>query len=67
MENVKVEWSLGFTHNLGNFQSIRIDCKVQDHTRDGESVKDASNRVYKFVEEELIAKVNEAKAELDSL
>jgi len=65
MEPTQVAWTLGFTHNLGNFQSIRIDFTVKDYQKDGENVKDTSDRVYRFVEEELVKKVNEAKAELE--
>lgn len=65
MEPTKVAWTLGFTHNLGNFQSIRIDCTVTDSKKEDETAQEASDRVYGFVEKELIAKVKEAKAELD--
>lgn len=64
METTKVQWSLGFTMNTGNFQSLRIDCQVQDSVRDGESTKEASDRIYGFVEEQLTTKLNEAKEEL---
>jgi methyl coenzyme M reductase subunit D len=64
MESTKVQWSLGFTMNTGNFQSLRIDCQVQDSVRDGESTKEASDRIYGFVEEQLTTKLNEAKEEL---
>lgn len=64
MEPTKVAWSLGYTLNTGNFQSLRLDCQVIDHVREGESTKEASNRVYAFVEEQLIEKLNEAKEEL---
>ncbi len=67
MEPTRLTWNLGFTHNLGNFQSIRIDCTIADSAREGESVKELSDRVYAMVEKELVEKVNEAKAELDSL
>ena len=67
MEPTRLKWSLGFTHNLGNFQSIRIDCAIEDTARQDESVKELSNRIYAMVEQELVEKVNEAKAELDSL
>lgn len=63
-ESTKVNVSLGYTLNLGNFQSLRIDLGVVDSKRDGESVEDAFNRVYSFVENKLIAKVNEAKEEV---
>lgn len=64
MENTKISWNLGYTLNTGNFQSLRIDCSVEDFTREGESPRDASTRVYKFVEEELLAKLKEAREEL---
>lgn len=64
MEPTRVQWSLGYTMNTGNFQSLRLDCQVTDYVREGESTKDASNRVYAFVEEQLIEKLQEAKEEL---
>lgn len=67
MENndTKVNVTLGYTLNLGNFQSLRIDLGVVDSRRDGESIEDAFSRVYSFVENKLITKVNEAKAEVE--
>jgi hypothetical protein len=67
MENndTKVNVTLGYTLNLGNFQSLRIDLGVVDSRRDGESIEDAFTRVYSFVENKLITKVNEAKAEVE--
>ena len=64
MEATKVQWALGYTVNVGNFQSLRLDCQVTDYVREGESTKEASNRVYAFVEEQLVEKLNEAKEEL---
>lgn len=64
-EQTKVNVTLGYTLNLGNFQSLRIDLGVIDSRRDGESIDDAFNRVYGFVENKLITKINEAKAEVD--
>jgi methyl coenzyme M reductase subunit D len=64
MEPTKVQWSLGYTMNTGNFQSLRLDCQVTDFVREGESTKEASNRIYAFVEEQLIEKLSEAKEEL---
>jgi hypothetical protein len=67
MENndTKVNVTLGYTLNLGNFQSLRIDLGVVDSRRDGETIDDAFNRVYGFVENKLIAKINEAKSEVE--
>ena len=60
----KVSATLGYTLNLGNFQSLRVDLGVVDHVRDGETTNDAMNRVYDFVEAKVVEKVQEAKAEL---
>jgi hypothetical protein len=63
-ESIKVSVTLGYTLNLGNFQSLRVDLGVVDHVRDAENTEDAMNRVYDFVENKVIEKVNEAKAAL---
>lgn len=65
MEDTKVSVTLGYTHNLGNFQSLRIDLGVTDSKRDGENTDQAFERVYQFVENKLTEKVNEAKAEIE--
>ena len=66
MENdsTKVNVTLGYTLNLGNFQSLRLDLGVVDTKRDGENTDQAMERVYKFVEDKLTEKINEAKAEI---
>jgi hypothetical protein len=63
-DKTKVSWTLGYTLNTGNFQSLRIDCQVEDYVREGEATKEASDRIYSFVEEQLVEKLNEAKEEL---
>lgn len=67
MENseTKVTVTLGYTLNLGNFQSLRIDLGVEDSRRDGENINEAFERVYKFVEEKLAEKVREAQSEAE--
>ena len=66
MENnrAKVNVALGYTLNLGNFQSLRIDLGIEDSERDGENISEAFDRVYAFVEEKLTEKVKEASAEV---
>ena len=66
MENTdtKVTVSLGYTLNVGNFQSLRIDLGIEDSRRDGETVNEAFERVYSFVENKLTEKVKEASAEI---
>lgn len=66
MENskAKVNVTLGYTLNLGNFQSLRIDLGIEDSERAGENIQQAFDRVYAFVEEKLTDKVKEASAEI---
>ena len=61
----KVTVTLGYTLNLGNFQSLRIDLGVSDSRRDGENINEAFERVYGFVEAKLAEKVAEAQSETD--
>jgi hypothetical protein len=63
-ENTKINVALGYTLNLGNFQSLRIDLGVVDSKREGETMQEAFDRVYGFVENKLITKINEAKDEV---
>jgi hypothetical protein len=65
-ENTKINIALGYTLNLGNFQSLRIDLGVEDSRREGETVQQAFDRVYEFVEARLVEKINESKEEIDS-
>jgi hypothetical protein len=65
MENdsTKVSVTLGYTLNLGNFQSLRLDLGVVDSKRDGENTDQAFERIYKFVEDKLTDKIREAQEE----
>jgi hypothetical protein len=65
-ESTKVKVGLGYTLNLGNFQSLRIDIEVSDSKRDNENTGEAFERVYEFVENKLAEKVKEASSEIDS-
>jgi hypothetical protein len=65
-EETKVAVTLGYTLNLGNFQSLRIDLSVTDNRREGENINDAFDRVYSFVETKLQEKVVEAQGEIDN-
>jgi hypothetical protein len=66
MEETKVNVALGYTLNLGNFQSLRIDIGVQDSKRDGETTSEAFDRIYSFVEAKLIEKVKEGSEAIES-
>ena len=60
----KVSVTLGYTLNLGNFQSLRVDLGVIDYVREGENTNEAMDRVYDFIEAKVVEKVQEAKTEL---
>ncbi|CAB4185791.1 hypothetical protein UFOVP1119_123 [uncultured Caudovirales phage] len=62
--NVKIE--LQFTRNLGNYESLKISVGIEDFQRSGETVDEATNRVYTFVEKKLMEKVAEIESELGS-
>lgn len=64
-DQTKVSVTLGYTLNLGNFQSLRVDIGCTDSLRQDETMDIAMERVYKFVEETVVAKVDEAKKELE--
>lgn len=64
-DSTKVSVTLGYTLNLGNFQSLRLDLGIVDSKRDGENIDQAFERVYKFVEDKLTGKIEEAKVELE--
>lgn len=64
-ESTNVSVTLGYTLNLGNFQSLRVDIGVTDFVRSGETTGSAVDRVYSFVEEKVLEKVQEAKLELE--
>ncbi len=63
MEETKVSVTLGYTLNLGNFQSLRLDLGIVDSRRNGETPDQAFERVYKFVEDKLTEKIQEAQSE----
>jgi hypothetical protein len=56
---------LKFVRNLGNYESIHIDLGVEDHVRNEETVSQAMDRVYQFVETQLIDRVQEIEADIN--
>ena len=65
MSATRVKVDLSFTRNLGNYESIRIGVGIEDDVRQNETVNDATERVYKFVETKLIEKTREVEEELN--
>lgn len=64
-DKTSVSVNLGYTLNIGNFQSLRVDLGCTDFVRDGENVDAAMDRVYAFVENKVITKIDEAKKEMN--
>lgn len=64
MNQTSVRIELQFTRNLGNYESLKVSVGIEDFRRDGESIDEATNRVYDFVENKLMEKVNEIESEL---
>lgn len=60
----KVRVSLGYTINVGNFESARYEFDVEDDTKPGETTGQAFDRIYAFVEGKLKEKVLEDRNEL---
>ncbi len=65
MENdsTKVSVTLGYTLNLGNFQSLRLALGIVESRKNGETIDQAFERVSKFVEDKLTEKIKEAQSE----
>jgi len=59
----EVTYGVGFTRNMGDFESLRVDISVTDSPRGEEKVKETLNRVKDFVEGQLLDEV--AKVEGD--
>lgn len=63
----KVSAHLGFTKNMGNFESLKIDIGFEDDVRPDESVEDAQERVYDVVEGELLKRLEEVIVEIEDV
>jgi hypothetical protein len=64
MSPTRVKVGLKFVRNLGNYENIHVDLGVEDYVRNTETVTQAMDRVYDFVEEQLIRRVQEIEADL---
>lgn len=64
IEPTRVKVALGYTVNMGNFESLRVDISVEDSARSGETAPALTDRVYAFTEKTLVAKVNAVRQEM---
>lgn len=67
MNQKKISTALGFTRNMGNFESLRVDIGLEDFVREGEGKDEAFGRIYRDVEEQMLQRVEEATRELVAL
>ncbi len=63
-ETTKIRVGLGFTYNVGNFQSLRVDVAIEDWRREGETTDEGFERVYSYVEAKLLEKVEQTRKEI---
>lgn len=62
MEPTKVHVEIGFTANIGNFQSVKVNVGITDWKRDSDkSLDDAVARVYDYVEGQVAQRLDETK------
>jgi len=66
LKTTSVRVELQYVRNLGNYESIRVSIGVEDNVRVDENVNSATDRVYKFVEDKLVEKMEEIEKELKS-
>jgi hypothetical protein len=64
-DKTTVSVTLGYTLNLGNFQSLRLDLGCTDFVREDEDKDAAMERIYEFIESKVVAKIEEAKKEIE--
>ena len=64
-ETTTVRVNLKFVRNLGNYESVHVELGVEDFVRETDgNVDSAMNRVYSFVENKLMEKVQEIEQDL---
>lgn len=67
MDQTKVRVELSFTANLGNYQSLKVSVGIEDWKREtDESVDTAVERVYNYVEQKLVEKLEQTRNEISS-
>lgn len=60
----RVRVSVGYTRNMGDFESLRYDVSVEASPLRGENTNEAFERIADFVENKLMAKLAEVEEEL---
>lgn len=60
----KIRWAIGTTINIGDFSNLKFEFEVIDDVKDGESIDEAQNRIYNYVEDKIQEKIDETRDEL---
>jgi hypothetical protein len=66
IDPVRVNVSLGYKINTGNYESFSVSVSVSDSARNGETATALVDRVYSFTEGQLVEKVTKAREELSA-
>ena len=56
---------MGYTNNLGNFESLRIDVGIEDSRRSDETVDETFSRLYAKLENKLVEFVTDTRKKLN--
>ena len=60
-----VSAEIGYTKNLGNFQSVKVSVGLQDYVRNGETFDEAYVRIFKNIEDKLAEELTRVVGELE--
>lgn len=64
----RITVTLGFTRNLGNFESMRADISLGSDRLDNEStIDDTMQRVYDYVEKRFLERFNHTEVEVNKI
>lgn len=64
MPNNRVKVSLSYKVNMGNFETLGIEYGLEADTLDGETTKQAFDRIEEFVSDKLFNEVKRIKEDL---
>jgi ASC-1-like (ASCH) protein len=60
----QVKATIKYVMNLGNFESMHVEVGLEDAQRENESLDEAFERVYNFVEKKIVEKSNEIQEDI---
>jgi hypothetical protein len=60
----RIRFGINYTHNLGNYETVRVEVNVDDYVRDGETADGAYERIKSFVQDKLEEAVIEIAKDL---